>query len=126
MTRTPSSRDWVKERSAGRRESDGGVCIWHDVCHETVAGIKQDGIDHRNSSKEELDRMKKEIETKLPAWIFKLFLATAVPAALALGGWISLNAFETAKIVTRIDTNQQHLMQEFNIKPVKSVSENNE
>jgi hypothetical protein len=112
MARSRNSKDWVENRSVGRREADRGVCVWHDVCHETVAQIKQDILDQR-------DDMKIIKNSKLDSWIFKLLVSTVVPLALTLGGWIALQAFETNKIVIRLDINQQHLLKEFAIKPVE-------
>ena len=43
--RSKSSKNWAAEpRPPGRRAADRGVCIYHDMCHETVAGVKQNGI----------------------------------------------------------------------------------
>jgi len=105
MARTPKDKSWVEIRSRGRREADRDVCVWHDLCHETVARHEEALID-----------MKKN---KLDSWVFKLLVSTGIPLALALGGWIAVHSFETVKIVTKLDTNQQRLMQEFSIKPVK-------
>ena len=106
--RTSETPGYIEKRSIGRREADRNVCIYHDMCHETVSDIK-----------EMQNGMNKIMSTKLPTWIFKLFLVTTIPITIALCGWMALNAFETVKIMTRLDTNQQHLMEEFSIKPIK-------
>jgi hypothetical protein len=112
MGRSPESRDWIDERTVGRRDADRGVCVWHDVCHETISQIKQDLIDQRKE-------MRSLDDSKLDSWIFKLLVSTVIPIGLALGGWIALQTFEINNVMTRLDTNQQHLMQEFQIDPVK-------
>ena len=118
--RSKSSKNWAAEpRPPGRRAADRGVCIYHDMCHETVAGVKQNGINFTKESKGDFEKMSKLIDTKLPSWVFKLFLSTTIPIVLGLGGWILLNTIETSKIVVRLDTNQVHLMQEFKIDPIK-------
>jgi hypothetical protein len=96
----------------GRREADRDVCIYHDICHETVSVIKA-----------QQKAQAKEIQTKLPTWIFRLFVSTMIPLAIAVGGWIGYNAFESAKVLSRLETNQIHLMKEFAIKPVKVPDE---
>ena len=109
-----------KEGQNGRREVDRiGTCIYHDICHETVAQIKQNCIDVTKSNKDSFDKMAKTMDMKLPTWIFKLFLSTTIPVAIALGGWLGYNAFETREIVTVLHTNQQHMIQELALKPVK-------
>jgi len=105
-----------RSKKNGRREADRSVCVYHDICHETLAGMKQNCIDHIKSNEVKFEKMEK---SKLDGWIFKLFLATTIPIVLTLGGWIGWNAFETVKIVTKLDTNQRHLMEEFAIKPIE-------
>ena len=86
MERTPKTKGYVDKRSVGRREADRNVCIYHDMCHETVSDIK-----------EMQNGMSKIMSTKLPTWIFKLFLVTTIPIALALSGWIGWNAFRAER-----------------------------
>ena len=121
--RTPEHRDWKEERSTGRREADRGVCLYHDMCHETVASIKQNCVDHLNSNKEEFDKMTESIKgigkSKLDGWIFKLFVGTLVSIAIAMGAYAAPQLFKLTETITTIYVNQQHLMQEFAIKPIK-------
>lgn len=95
MVRRSTDKDWIDDRSPGRREIDV-------LCRLYAKRI---------------DEMEKDIKLRLPTWVFKLFLSTTIPIGIALAGWIGYNAFETKEIVTRLDTNQRHLMEEFSIKP---------
>ena len=54
-------KDWKETRNPGRRDSDVGVCIWHDVCHETVASMRQSIIELTKDNHEEHKEMDKEI-----------------------------------------------------------------
>lgn len=126
-------RNKNRRKTTGRRDEDKvtGVCIWHDVCHETVSDIKQSQIDHEKDYKEFVKVIETKFDkidsTKLPVWIFRLFLSTAIPFLIAAAGWIGYNAFETTKILTRLDANQRHLMEEFSIPlAVKPEKENAE
>ena len=109
--RNETDSDWAEKRQKGRRDDDRGVCIWHDMCHETVADIKQETIS-----------MKELLDSKLPSWIFKLFLGTLIPLVISLFGllaWMGLNEIETQKAITKNGTNLTHLMHEFEIKPIE-------
>jgi hypothetical protein len=120
----PEKRSKQRRKTLGRRDEDvRDVCIWHDLCHESMSRIKQDQIDHTNWHKERDEKMEKKVDSKLPRWIFALFMSTAIPVGLLFLGWIGWNAFETVRIVTRLDTNQRHLMKDFGIKPVEMPEE---
>ena len=105
--------------SDGNEKRNISVCIWHDVCHETVASMKQNIIDLTKDNHEEHREMAQMITKKSDGWIMKLFLATFLPVAIAVMTWAGYNAFETVRVVTRLDVNQQRMMQDLNINPVK-------
>ena len=123
MTRTPTNKDWTEQRAIGRRDADRGVCAYHDVCHEVIAGIKQNCIDHMKLNKEEFDKMEESImvvmKQKLDGWIFKLFVGTLISAVIAIGVLAVPQLFRLTETITTIYVNQQHLMEEFDVKPVK-------
>ena len=122
MERTDDAKDWTEKRNQGRRESDRSVCMWHDTCHETVAAIKQNCMDNIKSHKEEHERMEKECNilgvSKLDWKVFVLFSGGMVSIGIAIIFFVAPLFINMSETVTRIATNQAHLMQEFNI-PVK-------
>ena len=106
-----------RELYPGRREADRNVCIYHDLCHETMGNIKQELKDHIKDQKEVNKLMEQANETKVPNWVFRLFLSTFIPLAIIILGWVGYQAFETNKVVVRLDTNQIQLMKVFDIDP---------
>ena len=121
--RSKTDKDYVEERSVGRRAADRGVCLYHDMCHDTVAEIKLNCINHLETNKEEFQKMEKTIrsigKSKLDSSTFKWFIIISIPVVLTVGGWFGYNAFETVKILTRLDTHQQHMLEELSIKPIQ-------
>ena len=110
--RTSETPGYIEKRSVGRRESDRGVCLFHQICHETVAEMKQDCIDKEKERKVE---MKSKLEWK----VFALFVTGAVALATAFVLFVAPLVLDMSKAITRVDTNQQHWMEELSIKPVK-------
>jgi hypothetical protein len=107
--RTSETPGYIEERSIGRREVDRiGTCIWHDQCHDTVAEIKQDCINIEVS-------MKSKLEWK----VFALFVTGLVLISTAFVLFVAPLVLGMATAVTRMDTNQQHLMEELSIKPIQ-------
>jgi hypothetical protein len=107
--RTPSTPGYKEERSVGRREVDRtGVCIWHDSCHEAMSTLKQDCIDLGTN-------MKSKLEWK----VFALFVTGAVTLTIAFVFFVAPMILDMSEAVTTIKVNQEHLMHEFAIKPIK-------
>ena len=119
MARTPENRDWAVKRNIGRREADRSVCVWHDQCHETVADIRMSIIDHLESNAGEFDRMEKSIKTqgnsKLDWKVFALFVGGVITIGVAFLVFVIPLFITMSETVSRIDANQVHLMNEFNI-----------
>lgn len=102
--------DGPERRLEYRRSSDRDVCPYHDMCKERNKENIQEQKDLNKVMWKELDR-------KLPAWVFKLFLTTVIPVAMALGGWLALQTFEMNRTMVRLDTNQVRLMRVFDVEP---------
>lgn len=102
--------DGPERRKEYRRSSDRDVCAYHDICGQM-------NKDHFKDQKDFNEKMEKEMESKLPAWVFKLFLTTVIPVAMALGGWLALQTFEMNRTMVRLDTNQVRLMRVFDVEP---------
>lgn len=101
------------ERRIGyRRESDRDVCAYHDIC-------KQSNRDNFKNQKEFNEKMEQHLDQKLPTWVFKLFLSTAIPVLIGLMAWLAIQAIETNKVIVRLDTNQIRLMRTFDV-PAKT------
>ncbi len=115
MTYTGQDR---RENEPGRREADRNVCVYHDICHETVANIQQNCKDHLTDAKERHREMDKLMDTKVPNWVFRSAFSTLILILIAAATLMAPKFFDMADAVIRIDTNQQHLMEEFRIKPV--------
>lgn len=113
------NRTWIEERTPGRRDTDRSVCVWHAQRDEAVAEIKQSTID-------DLRRIEDSMKLKLDTGIFKIFVASSVSILIFVGGWVGYNVsrgtdaqLKAVEIATRLDTNQKHMMEEFNIKPLE-------
>lgn len=114
-----NKRTQSRRKSVGRRKDDlRTVCIWHDVCHESMARIKQDQMDHREEHKDR-DKM---VDSKLDRWVFKLLVITALPFFITLVGGAAYFAFESAKNTARNSANIESMMHEFEI-PVKAATD---
>ena len=106
--RTSKTPGYVEQRSSGRREADRGVCLYHDYCHESLATMKQDCINIEVSMKSKLE------------WrVFALFVAGVVSLGVAFVLFMAPLVLDMSSAITRVDTNQQHMMEELAIKPIK-------
>ena len=117
--RTPADKDYVEKRNIGRRESDRGVCLWHDQCHETVAEMKLNCINNSKSHIEEREKMEQNMKSKLEWKVFALFVTGAVTLTIAFVFFVAPMILDMSEAVTTIKVNQRHLMHEFQIEPVK-------
>jgi hypothetical protein len=117
--RTPNNRDWVERRTVGRREADRGVCMFHDMCHDNVAEMKQNCLNNLESHRQEHNDMDTKVRTKLDWKVFALFASGVVSVCLTIVLFVAPYFIKMAEAVTTIKTNQQHLMREFMIEPVK-------
>ena len=107
--RTPSTPGYTEERSVGRREIDRtGECMWHDLCHETVAEIKQNYLD-----------LGIKMQSKLEWKVFALFVTGAVTLTIAFVFFVAPMVMDMSEAVTTIKVNQEHLMEELSVKPIK-------
>jgi hypothetical protein len=123
IMRTPETKGWAEKRSVGRRDADRGVCLFHDMCHETMAEMRQNCIDTIQSQKKEHDAMETEVKSlykqKLDWKVFALFVTGVVTIGIATVLFVAPLVMKMSDTITRIDTNQHHLMEELFIKPVK-------
>ena len=96
------------KRSVGRREADRGVCMFHQICHETIAEMKQDCIDKEKERKEEM-------KSKLDWKVFALFVGGVVTLGVAFVLFVAPLVLDMSSAITRVDTRVEELL----IKPVK-------
>lgn len=119
MSRTPENKDWISERSVGRRSADRGVCVFHDLCHESMAGMKQSLIDSIDHSDKEFEKMRGAMKLKLDSKIAILIVSTMITVLLTIGVLAVPQIFKATEAIVRMDTNQRHLMEELSVKPIK-------
>jgi hypothetical protein len=117
--RTEKTPGYTEKRSVGRRAADRGVCMFHDMCHETVAEMKQNCINNTSDHKEEHDNMDGDIKSKLDWKVFALFVGGVVTIGVAFMFFVAPMVMNMAEAVTTIKVNQQHLMEELSVKPIK-------
>jgi hypothetical protein len=106
--RTPSTPGYKEQRNIGRREADRNVCVYHDLCHETVSEIRQDCINLEIN-------MKSKLEWK----VFALFVGGVVTIGVAFVFFVAPMVLDMSKAITTIKVNQEHLLHEFAIEPVE-------
>jgi hypothetical protein len=99
------------ERSGGpgRRSTDAHCPFYPDNCRDILV------------TKEEIKPMKTSLKEltkdKMDSWIFKLFLVTFIPIAFIILGWLGYSSYTNLETVTRLEVNQQVLLNAFDIKP---------
>ena len=81
--------------------------------------MKQNCINNIEGHKQEHANMAKDMKSKLDWKVFALFVGGVVTLGIAFVLFIAPLVLNMANAITRVDTNQQHMMEEFSIKPVK-------